>query len=112
MKNTLNSNENTLTPIATPLIFALKPADIRPSEEDRQVYEKFYRANFHRVYRYLWRQLGRNRETAEDIAQEAFTRTLERAPMLKQHSLKSYVFDIAESLLEEHQHTLHHLALS
>lgn len=68
-------------------------------------YEKFYRTHFSTVYQYLWRRLGRNRETAEDITQEAFVRMLELLPILNRRSLKSHLFDTAERLLEEYRYT-------
>lgn len=111
MKNLLKNRKEIFANATSPF-FQPKLLRSRPSAGERETYARFYQNYFRSVYQYLRRRLGGNREAAEDLAQEAFVRIFERLPAVKRHSLASYLFDSAESLLKEYEHAPHDLPLS
>lgn len=44
---------------------------------DRKAYTRFYNANLKRIYRYVYFRVGKNREVAEDLVADIFTKALE-----------------------------------
>lgn len=53
------------------------------------------------VFQYLYRRLG-NKEEAEDMMQEAFLRLLEYSRMLREDTVKCFLFTIARNLVMDY----------
>ncbi len=61
-----------------------------------------------------YRQLGGNRELAEDVAQETFIRLARARPFDRLHdepSLRAYLWRITDNLVRDYRRSLHHRSL-
>lgn len=70
---------------------------------DRKAYTKFYHANLKRIYRYVYFRVGKNREVAEDLVADIFTKALEHFDQYDPEiSESAWIYRIAHNKVLNH----------
>lgn len=74
---------------------------ISRAQENKEEFNAIYQEYAPKIYGYLWRRVGHDKDIAEDLLQETFVRAYARLPLfeLRQGRYLSYLFTIAHNLL-------------
>lgn len=71
-----------------------------PMKDQKKEFEKFYKKNIDRVYRYVFFRVGANKELAEDLVSEIFIKVLKNFNSYDENiSQSAWVFTIAKNHL-------------
>ena len=70
---------------------------------DKKYFEKFYRENIDKIYRFVFFRIGANKELAEDLVSEIFMKALESFDRYDEKiSRSAWIFTIAKNHLINH----------